>query len=302
MNSTADEAKSTHSFWRIPCLIKTMENKVIKMCVHLSTTLVERKFSVDKTKLDFGSQAVGDSKVLSIILSNTSENDLQIQPTTLNSCGGFSLIHPINGIPGNTSKTVDIQFYPSKQQIYKEVLEFKSLNGSVQIELNGEGIRPSLVITPENLSELDMGVVFTGQTSSRSIKIQNTSLFAIDYKVRLSNIDYRNNNSIPIFTVLPSEGKLESNEVTEVIFYFTSDRILNFPYKCNVLIDIPNQTRPHTFDLIGRCVNTPLYIYNKESESIKPSGLENTTCNISLPRIIYIIFSTIFTVFNRTSK
>lgn len=288
-----NEPWSRHAYWRVPLFMKEHESDNIKeyepLGVKVYTTTVQKTLTCDCDVIDFGKKAAGCESTKIITLVNTDEeHELKLEIVPLNTMGSFSVLNPVEVIPADGKIYVTVCFKPLLHLIYKETLTIKSLRGNVNIKLTGEGISPSLEIIP-NDPIINMGVTQHGNTSTKTITLKNVSLFPLTFNVKALTSQDTNYTTLPIYGCIPMEGIILPEQSDTITFFFTADHSKNVPYKVKYLIDVPNQTEPHVIELVGRCYDTPLYIYSPNSEEIIPHGKEGIEYLLDIPSWIPMV-------------
>ncbi|ORY45924.1 hypothetical protein BCR33DRAFT_784048 [Rhizoclosmatium globosum] len=145
---------------------------------------------------------------------------------SLDKTGPFKLITELNQIVPPQSKTsVQILFEPHEELTYTSKFDACSLTSQVEVKLVGQGVIPSIRVDPEN-TDLFLGDVVVGDTTTKVFKVFNTSYFPLSCQVSLcpsthGTTNFSNSNA---FSVSPWHARIEPNQFQEFVIKFYPDR------------------------------------------------------------------------------
>lgn len=130
-------------------------------------------------------------------------------------------------------------------------------------------------LIPEN-GLLNIGNVVLGEYSEKTFKVQNISNFGFDVKLKPLNQGIQNLNRSEVFSFIPQEFPLNSQEEIDVKVIFKPDRVSE-KFHYSILIDVPNQKVERVLFLYGSCYPRQVFLRNyqpylalpKEEELIK---------------------------------
>ena len=181
------EPWSRHAMWKVPCFIRSVAEGdeatySDSLVLQVHTTTVERTLVADKERIDFEQVAVGQTQVVTVRLSNLGARTSRLRSRGLNPHGPFTIVNALREVTPGEYQDVTLQFKPLRQRKFVETLTVRSGIGSVTIMLTGEGVSPSLQLTPES-GLLDIGHVLQDNVGTSSFKLQNTSVFPLRFSV-----------------------------------------------------------------------------------------------------------------------
>lgn len=84
--------------------------------------------------------------------------------------------------------------------------------------------RPEVKLSPEN-GLLNIGNVVLGEYAEKTFKISNISNFGFDVKLKSIHRGIQNFNRSEVFSFIPSEFSLNSNEEIDIKVMFKPDRV-----------------------------------------------------------------------------
>ena len=180
---SGDEPLSYHSNWNIPCFVKETQPRTtprsprsaraaasmrpIQTLEIRTTTLAKRKLECvvppdtlskltksTPTRLDFGQMAVGQEEIAPLKLTNIHEGPVVLRMKQCpNVQGPFSIVNalrPLSGYGGGKEETMTayVRFKPEDQLVYCERIEFETEFGTASVVLVGQGVSPTLELTP----------------------------------------------------------------------------------------------------------------------------------------------------------
>lgn len=109
------------------------------------------------------------------------------------------------------------------------------------VTLTGEGVSPSLALTPAD-GMIDVGNVVAGDSTAATAKLTNTSAFPLAFSIETIGRSYTNHNGTAVFIVSPQQGRLEAGAVTDIRVTFNPDHVSRSEFVARYKIVVPNQT------------------------------------------------------------
>ena len=287
MNEDDVEPWSEHGAWKLPCFIQKQLNEKTApppMMLEVHTTCVERILWCDCDRLDFGQLAVGQTKTLPLRLRNLAPpNDQTVffvkNSAGLNAVGPFCVLNALRPLPPRAPAHVClVQFTPFAKGLRSEVLELTcpQLGRTLRIELCGEGVSPTLELDPED-GKLDLGHVAAGRSSTKELRITNTSVFPLSYALKsVGDAQPRENRdgSAP-FLCIPSEATVAPGETQVVQCTFRPDHGRAWPFTSELHVSVPNEAKRHVLYLTGHGHDEQLYVCKPGLLIAQPASLEN---------------------------
>ena len=266
------EPGSYHAQFNIPCFIKETNSRnsprsprsarnskmlqpVQTIEVH-TTTLVQKKLEAvvphdtltklvqsTASRLDFGQMAVGQEEIAPLKVSNIHEGAVVLRMKQgPNVQGPFSIVNALRPLSerggGGDSMTVFVRFKPENQLVYCERITFETSVGVASIVLVGQGVSPTLELTPAD-GTMNMGQVLAGDSSTKTFSLQNTSVFPVKYEIILQGKMPENYNSFASFLCTPEEATIQPGDVQEVTVRCQPDVALPFPHECEMIVRVP---------------------------------------------------------------
>lgn len=287
--------RSQHYDWTIPVYFKPAlpDGQTKKTYIQVRTVVVNKVLRVDQDVVDFGDIAVSCRKLVEVKVFNDDSQTLAISMDPLPPFGGFSVLNALRNIEPGGSHTVVVEFEPVNQQYFEEKLTIRSQNSAVSVKLMGRGMRPEVALNPED-GLLFMANSIPGDTHEKTFTLKNISSFAYDFNFIKRAKGSQNYNGLHNFVYIPSYGRIEPNQQTQIKVKFNPDHA-SMTYYEHILIEIPNQIDPKELYLAGRCWRRSLFItydtpfkWPNSSEIINTSldgplnFLSNTESNTSL--------------------
>ncbi len=177
------------------------------------TTLPE--FTITPLSLDFGTVLTGESKTITVTITNTGDANLVI--SGMYSGNPFYTVEQKISIitPGNTS-IYEIVFSPLIPELTEGYIYFRHNAPNRLDSLFVTGIGAGPFMHPEfsiNPSYLDFGTVFIGDSKLKSVLVTNTGKTTLNIK----NIISENSH----YSITPIIGKIEPNEYKQFFIRFT---------------------------------------------------------------------------------
>ncbi len=83
---------------------------------------------------------------------------MRIKMDMLPVLSGFSVINALRDLPPGKTNSLIVEFYPSLEQPFSETLCIRSETTCVSCSLKGSGVKPEMLLDPEN-GLLNMGAV-----------------------------------------------------------------------------------------------------------------------------------------------
>ena len=149
----------------------------VSSCASSFAARKQRQLSAPSS-LDFGSIAVGTSSTQSVTVTNSGGSGTTISGATV-SGSGFSFAGPALpvSLQAGQSASFSVSFLPSGAGATSGTLSLSSRQGSLSVALAGTGVKPSISITP---SDLSFGSVPLGVTSTQTVTVSNPGNATLD--------------------------------------------------------------------------------------------------------------------------
>ncbi|XP_066059246.1 cilia- and flagella-associated protein 74 [Chamaea fasciata] len=194
----------------------------------------------------FGDVPVGLRMMKRITIENISPGKLELGFSVLNPNGPFLLVRAVGTLEPGENKPLIISFCPSEDKWFLETLDIQVAKTNLSLRLSGHGVVPS---TERSVGEvLDMGYVMAGDTVTATVKIENTSNLTLPFSVQLESLSptrdrdrkkipsfltsslqrteivgTQNYNGFSVFSVSPTEGKIEAGTSQDFVVTFSPD-------------------------------------------------------------------------------
>ena len=131
------------------------------------------ELKVSPSSLSFGDVVVGESKTLTLIVSNIGNAEMVISGISP-SQSVYTRSNFSSSVAAGGSQQVSVTFKPSAIQSYPAELTISTNGGNITVPLSGSGIKvpaPELKVTPASLS---FGDVLVGESKALTLTISNT--------------------------------------------------------------------------------------------------------------------------------
>lgn len=127
-----------------------------------------------------------------------------------------------------------------------------------KVVLVGEGVSPTLAMDPAD-GVVDVGHVIAGESSSRTVRLTNTSVFPLTFEIKNIGRTFQNYGSVEVFSCTPAEATVPAGETQEVEVTFSPDFARKAAFVAQFLVDIPNQDEEMRLTVRGRAWDRQLY-------------------------------------------
>ncbi|XP_039940700.1 cilia- and flagella-associated protein 74 isoform X5 [Hirundo rustica] len=232
--------------------------------------------------VDFGDVSVGHRMMKRIAIENISPGKLELGFSVLNPNGPFLLVRAVRTLEPGENKPLIISFCPSEDKWFLETLDVQAAKTNLRLRLSGHGVLPS---TECSVGEaLHMGYVMAGDTATATVKVENTSSLTLPFSVQLASLSPtrdRDRQKIPsfltsplqrteivgtqnysgfsVFSVSPTEGKIEAGMSQDFVVTFSPDHeSLYYSDRLKVLL-FGKQTA-HEIQLKGAARDHPMFV------------------------------------------
>nr|XP_041576284.1 cilia- and flagella-associated protein 74 isoform X1 [Taeniopygia guttata] len=197
-------------------------------------------------RADFGDVSVGHRMMKRITIENISPGKLELGFSVLNPNGPFLLVRAVGTLEPGENKPLIISFCPSEDKWFLETLDIQVAKTNLSLRLSGLGVVPSTECSVGEV--LDMGYVMTGDTVTATVQIKNTSSLTLPFFIQLESLSptwdrdrqkipsfltsslqrteivgTQNYNGFSVFSVSPTEGKIEAGMSQEFVVTFSPD-------------------------------------------------------------------------------
>ncbi|OWZ21528.1 Flagellar associated protein [Phytophthora megakarya] len=305
-NDQVSEPRRCHHTWTILCyhqvevytdgnISSKVETPMPLQGLEVRTTVVEPFLIPSTTVLDFGQVAIGQTLAHDFTLETTpcvAENIL-LRAQPLHILGAFRLIGALREVPGNASskkkRAILVEFEPRTPLVYEDELELSAVGVNIRVRLRGEGINPSLSISPVD-GKLDFQDVLARTRNVRELVLANGSTFPLAFSIvelnehdiipkgetdiiasRLQNRESMSTTTgLPAFTFSPTSAIIPENGFLSVQVVFQPDHQRPGHYSRRYRIQVPNENEQHIISLSGRCWENQLYVFAPTADEISP--------------------------------
>uniref|UniRef100_UPI0037E86F41 cilia- and flagella-associated protein 74 n=1 Tax=Semicossyphus pulcher TaxID=241346 RepID=UPI0037E86F41 len=253
--------------------------------------------------IDFHKVAVGEKVIKRFTVQNISkERRIDLGSSVLNIHGPFSLLNALRCIRPREKHTLVLAFSPFLEKRYCETLEVRSQKMTLEMTFCGEGVVPAVTCSqPGGL--LDFGYVFQRESTSKVLKLQNSSMVAVVFRVHLAsffpfrpqggadfvalqlgiykdlqvqpNVGTQNYSGRSVFSVVPGEGSIAPGQSQDITVTFQPDHP-SVNYSDRLTIELINMTKVCVMDLRGAASLHNMYLYGGDiltasSDDLLPS-------------------------------
>ncbi|XP_041275777.1 cilia- and flagella-associated protein 74 [Onychostruthus taczanowskii] len=231
---------------------------------------------------DFGDVSVGHRMMKRITIENISPGKLELGFSVLNPNGPFLLVRAVGTLEPGENKPLIISFCPSEDKWFLETLDIQVAKTNLSLHLSGHGVVPSTECSVGEV--LDMGYVMARDTVTATVQIKNTSSLTLLFSVQLESLSptrdrdrqkipsfltsslqrteivgTQNYNGFSVFSVSPTEGKIEAGMSQDFVVTFSPDHeSLYYSDRLKVLL-FGKQTA-HEIQLKGAARDHPMFV------------------------------------------
>ncbi|XP_015504060.1 cilia- and flagella-associated protein 74 isoform X2 [Parus major] len=222
---------------------------------------------------NFGDVSVGHRMVKRITIENISPRKLELGFSVLNPSGPFLLVRAVGTLEPGEKKPLIISFCPSEDKWFLETLDIQVGKINLTLHLSGRGVVPSTECSVGEV--LDMGYIMARDTVTATVKIENTSNLTLLFSVQLESLSptwdrdrqkipsfltssmqrteivgTQNYNGSSVFSVSPTEGKIEAGKTQDFVVTFSPDHESLYYSDCLKVLLFGKQTA-HEIHLKG---------------------------------------------------
>nr|XP_046252850.1 cilia- and flagella-associated protein 74 isoform X2 [Scatophagus argus] len=232
--------------------------------------------------IDFHQVAVGERVIKRFTVQNISTESLDLGSSVLDINGAFSLLNALRCIRPGEKYTLVLAFSPSLEKKYCETLEVRSQRMTLEVALCGVGVVPAVTCShPGGL--LDFGYVLEKESTSQVLKLQNSSVVAVGFRVQLaslspfspqggvdrvisllsqvqSTVGTQNYSGLSVFSVTPVEGSIPPGQSQDITVTFQPDHS-SVNYSDRLSIELKNKSEVCVMDLKGAASSHNMYLY-----------------------------------------
>ncbi|XP_023796221.1 cilia- and flagella-associated protein 74 isoform X2 [Cyanistes caeruleus] len=222
---------------------------------------------------NFGDVSVGHRMMKRITIENISPRKLELGFSVLNPSGPFLLVRAVGTLEPGEKKPLIISFCPSEDKWFLETLDIQVGKTNLTLRLSGHGVVPSTECSVGEV--LDMGYIMARDTVTATVKIENTSNLTLLFSVQLESLSptwdrdrqkipsfltssiqrreivgTQNYNGSSVFSVSPTEGKIEAGKTQDFLVTFSPDHESLYYSDCLKVLLFGKQTA-HKIHLKG---------------------------------------------------
>ncbi|XP_032935698.1 cilia- and flagella-associated protein 74 [Catharus ustulatus] len=231
---------------------------------------------------NFGDVSVGHRIMKRITIENISPGKLGLGFSVLNPNGPFLLVRAVGTLEPGENKPLIISFCPSEDKWFLETLDIQVAKTKLSLCLSGHGVVPSTECSVGEV--LDMGYVMAGDTGTATVQIKNTSSLALLFSAQLESLSPtrdRDRQKIPsfltsslqrteivgtqnysgfsVFSVSPTEGKIEPGKSQDFVVTFSPDHESLY-YSDHLKVLLFGKHTAHEIQLKGAARNHPMFV------------------------------------------
>ncbi|XP_016159012.1 PREDICTED: cilia- and flagella-associated protein 74 isoform X1 [Ficedula albicollis] len=231
---------------------------------------------------NFGDVSVGLRIMKRITIENISPEKLELGFSVLNPNGPFLLVRAVGTLEPGENKPLIISFCPSEDKWFLETLDIQMAKTNLSLLLSGHGVVPSTECSVGEL--LDMGYVMAGDTGTATVEIKNTSNLTLPFSIQLESLSptrdrdrqkipsfltsslqrteivgTQNYNGFSVFSVSPTEGKIEAGKSQDFVVTFSPDHESLY-YSDHLKVLLFGKQTAHEIHLKGAARNHPMFV------------------------------------------
>ncbi|XP_064253226.1 cilia- and flagella-associated protein 74 isoform X2 [Passer domesticus] len=231
---------------------------------------------------DFGDVAVGHRMMKRITIENISPGKLELGFSVLNPNGPFLLVRAVGTLEPGENKPLIISFCPSEDKWFLETLDIQVAKTNLSLHLSGHGVVPSTECSVGEV--LDMGYVMARDTVTATVQIKNTSSLTLLFSVQLESLSptrdrdrqkipsfltpslqrteivgTQNYNGFSVFSVSPTEGKIEAGMSQDFVVTFSPDHESLY-YSDRLKVLLFGKHTAHEIQLKGAARDHPMFV------------------------------------------
>ncbi|AWP09347.1 Hypothetical protein SMAX5B_002744 [Scophthalmus maximus] len=237
--------------------------------------------------IDFRQVVVGVEVIKRFTVQNISRESLDLSTSLLDIHGPFCLLNALRCIRPGEKHTLVLAFSPTLEKKFCETLEIRNHKMTLWVTLRGEGVVP-VVTSSHPGGLLDFGYVFQKESTSQVLKLQNSSVVAVGFRVLLASLSStrprggvdrvdvllgnytdpklhptvgtQNYSGLSVFSFVPGGGSIAPGESQDVTVTFQPDHP-SVNYSDKLTIQLMNETEVCVVDLKGAASSHNMYLY-----------------------------------------
>ncbi|XP_067447707.1 cilia- and flagella-associated protein 74 isoform X2 [Thunnus thynnus] len=237
--------------------------------------------------IDFNHVAVGEKVIKRFTVQNISKESLDLRSSVLDIYGPFSLLNALRCIRPGEKHTLVLAFSPTLEKKHCETLEVRSNKMILEMTLRGEGVVPAVTCShPGGL--LDFGYVLEKESTSQVLKLQNSSVVAVGFRLLLSSlapsrpqggadkvafllgsytdsqvqptVGTQSYSGLSVFSVVPVEGSIAPGQSQDITVTFQPDHP-SVNYFDRLTVELTNKSKVCVIDLRGAASSHNMYLH-----------------------------------------
>lgn len=297
---SSEEPRSCHHTWTVLCFQRVEESTSGKpskekvetplQAFEVRTTAVEPSITASATLLDFGQVAIGQTLVRELELEATpsASESVLLRAEPLHVLGAFRVIGAIREVPASPEssrkRVIRVEFEPRMSLIYEDELELSAAGTKLCVALHGEGINPSLSLTPDGA--IDFQDVLARTRTVRELVLANGSAFPLAFSIvpliqlQCSDIGATEDGDTtmtatgqPAFTFSPTSAIIPAEGSVSVQVAFQPDHQRPGHYTRKFRVKVPNENELHIVNVSGRCWENQLYVFVPSHDPTEAEGV-----------------------------
>ncbi|XP_063273428.1 cilia- and flagella-associated protein 74 isoform X2 [Prinia subflava] len=247
----------------------------------------------------FGDVSVGHRVMKRITIENISPGKVELGFSVLDPNGPFVLVRAVGRLEPGENKPLIISFCPSEEKWFLDTLEVRVAQSSLGLCLSGHGVVPGTECSVGE--ELQLGYAMAGDTVTATVKIENTSSLTLPFSVQLESLSptwdrdrqkipsfltsslqrteivgTQNYNGFSVFSVSPTEGKIEPGMSQDFVVTFSPDHESLY-YSDRLKVLLFGKHTAHEIRLRGAAREHPVFVEGGEPLDVPVESLAVTS-------------------------
>ncbi|KAM8864233.1 cilia- and flagella-associated protein 74 isoform 8-T9 [Spinachia spinachia] len=239
-----------------------------------------------RSVIDFHQVAVGERVLKRFTVQNISPETLDLRSSVLDVHGPFSLVKALRCIRPGEKHTVVLAFSPSLEKKYCELLEVCSQKMTLEMTLSGVAVVPAVTSSHPG-GVLDFGHVLQKESTTRVLKLQNSSVVAVGFRALLASLSPsrpaggadsltsllrtytdspvhptvgpQNFSGLSVFSVVPPEGSVAPGQSLDITVTFRPDHP-SVHYSDRLTVELTNKSKVCVVDVKGAASSHNMYL------------------------------------------
>ncbi|KAM9342390.1 cilia- and flagella-associated protein 74 [Pholidichthys leucotaenia] len=244
--------------------------------------------------VDFHQVAVGVSAIKRLTVQNISQESLDLRSSVLDINGPFSLLNALRCLKPGDEHTLVLSFSPAVDKKSHDILEVHSQRMTLDVTLLGEGV-VTAVTSSHSGGVLDFGYVLEKEATSHVIKLQNSSVIAVGFRVLLQSLSpshpqggvdgvallpdrhtdsqlqpavgTQSYSGLSAFSAAPAGGSIAPGQNQDVTVTFQPDHP-SVHFSDRLTIELMNKSKVCVMDVKGAASSHNMYLYGGDPPTV----------------------------------